>query len=75
MGMALRKLVRSNYGEKSLGVSNMKMPILLKKGVILLCQSNLDTKRISHLPGSPHFTIPLNIKTEEWDLKVLFLNY
>ena len=53
----------------------MKMSILLKKGVILLCQSNLDTKRISHLPGSPHFTIPLNIKTEEWDLKVLFLNY
>ena len=43
--------------------------------MILFCQSILDTRRISHLPGSAHFTIPLNIKTEEWDLKVLFFNY
>ena len=43
--------------------------------MILFYQSILDTKRISHLPGSAHFTIPLIVKTEEWDLKVLFFKY
>ena len=31
-----------------------------KEGLILLCQSILET-RITHLHGSAHFTIPLNI--------------
>ena len=30
-----------------------------KEGMILLCQSILETRRISHLHGSPLFTIPL----------------
>ena len=32
-----------------------------KERVILLCQSILETRRISHLPGSAHFTIPLKL--------------
>ena len=32
-----------------------------KERVILLCQSILETRRISHLPGSVHFQIPLRI--------------
>ena len=30
-----------------------------KEGLILLCQSVLETRRITHLHGSAHFTIPL----------------
>ena len=30
-----------------------------KEGVILLCQSVLETRRIPHLPGSARFTVPL----------------
>ena len=30
-----------------------------KEGLILLCQSILETRRITHLRGSPHFTIAL----------------
>ena len=30
-----------------------------KEGAILLCQSILKTRRVSHLPGSVQFTIPL----------------
>ena len=58
--MALRKLERINYGGK--------WPVSIKyqnlhsfKGLILLCQSILETRRITHLHGSAHFTIPLNI--------------
>ena len=57
--MALHKLVRSNYGGKMPGISNMKISIFLKKGVILLIQSTLETRRIPHLHGSALFTIPL----------------
>ena len=32
-----------------------------KEGVILLCQSILEARRISHLHGSPLFTIPLKL--------------
>ena len=32
-----------------------------KEGLILLCQSILETRRISHLHGSALFTIPLNV--------------
>ena len=31
-----------------------------KEGVILLCQSILETRRISHLSGSHYLTIPLS---------------
>ena len=32
-----------------------------KEGLILLCQSILETRRITHLHGPAHFTIPLDI--------------
>ena len=58
--MALRKLERRNYGEKSpVSIKYQKLHSL-KEGVILLCQSTLETRRISHLHGSALFTIPLN---------------
>ena len=60
MGMALRKLVRSNYSGKSLVSTKYENLHSFKEGVILLCQSILETRRISHLPGSAHFTIPLS---------------
>ena len=40
-------------------VSNIKIYILLKKGLILLCQSILETERITHLHGSAHFAVPV----------------
>ena len=58
--MALRKLERRNYGGKwpvSIKYQNLHF---LKEGLILLRQSILETKRITHLHGSGHFTIPLN---------------
>ena len=60
MGMALGKLVRSNYGKKSLVSIKYEGIHTFKEGVILLCQSIVETRRISHLPGSAHFTIPLS---------------
>ena len=57
--MALHKLVSSNYGRKlpvSIKYDNLHS---FKEGVILLCHSILETRRISHLPGSAQFTIPL----------------
>ena len=59
--MALRTLVRSNYGGKlpvSIKYENIHS---FKEEAILLCQSILETRRISHLPGSAHFTIPLKL--------------
>ena len=50
--MAVRKRVRSNYGGKppvSIKYENLHS---FKKWVILLCQSILETRRISHLHGS-----------------------
>ena len=54
--MVLWKLERRNYG------GNIKYQNLhtFKEGLILLCQSILETRRITHLHGSAHFTIPLN---------------
>ena len=57
--MALRKLERRNYGGKwwvSIKYQNLHS---FKKGLILLCQSILETRRIIHLHGSAHLTIPL----------------
>ena len=61
--MALRKHVRSNYGRKltvSIKYENLHS---FKEGVILLCQSILETRRISNLHGSALFTIPLRCYT------------
>ena len=58
--MALRKLERRNYGGKwpvSIKYQNLHS---FKEGLILLCQSILKTRRITHLHGTAHFTITLN---------------
>ena len=60
--MALRKLERINYGGKSPVSIKYQNLHSFKEGMILLCQSILEKRRISHEPGSAHFTIPL---TEE----------
>ena len=57
--MVLRKLERRNYGGEwpvSIKYENLHSS---KEGLILLCQSILETRRITHLHGSAHFTIPL----------------
>ena len=58
--MALRKLERRNYGGKLLmGIKHQNVHSF-KEGLILLCQSTLETRRVTHLHGSAHFTIPLS---------------
>ena len=57
--MALRNLESRNYGGKwpaSIKYQNLHS---FKERLILLCQSILETRRITHLHGSAHFTIPL----------------
>ena len=56
--MALRKLERRNDGRKWPARSNIKISSF-KEGLILLCQSILKTRWITHLHGSAHFTISL----------------
>ena len=59
--MALRKLERINCGGKwpvSIKYQNLHS---FKEGLILLCQSILETRRITHLHGSVHFTISLRM--------------
>ena len=63
--MALCKLERRNYGGKwpaSIKYQNLHS---FKEGFFLLCQSNLETRRVIHLHGSAHFTIPLNTVTTD----------
>ena len=58
--MALHKLERRNDGgilPVSIKYQNLHA---YKEGLILLCQSILETRGITHLHGSAHFTIPLN---------------
>ena len=72
--MALRKLVRRNYGRKlpvSIKYENIHS---FKEGVILLCQSILEKSRISHLHGSALFTTPLNSTPFQEVVKLLKLN-
>ena len=57
--MVLHKLVRSNYDKKLLVSIKYENLHSFKEGVILLCQSILETRRISLLHGSALFTIPL----------------
>ena len=59
--MALRILVGRNYGGKPPASIKCRNLHYFKEGVILLRQSILDTRRISHLYGSAIFTIPLEI--------------
>ena len=57
--MALHKLEKRNYGRKwpvSIKYQNLHS---FKEQLILLCQRILETRRITHLHGSAHFTIPL----------------
>ena len=57
--MALRILERRNYGGKW-SLSNKYQNLhSFKEGLILSCQSILETRKITHLHGSAHFTIPL----------------
>ena len=63
--MALRKLERRNYGGKSPVSIKYQNLHTFKEGLILLCQSILETKRITHLHGSPFFIIPLSICADE----------
>ena len=57
--MALHKLERRNHGGKSLVSIKYQNLHTFNEGLILLCQSILKTRRITHLHGSAHFTIPL----------------
>ena len=57
--MALRKLERRNYGGKWPLSIKYQNPYSFKEGLILLCQSILEKRRITHLHGSAHLTIPL----------------
>ena len=58
--MVLHRLVRRNYGGKLL-VGNRYLNLhFFKEGMIHLCQSMLETRRISYLHGSALFTIPLS---------------
>ena len=57
--MALCKLERRNYGGKwpmSIKYQNLHS---FKEGLILLYQGILEARRIAHLHGSAHFSIPL----------------
>ena len=57
--MMLCKFERRNCGGKS-PVSNKYQNLrTFKEELILLCQSILETRRITHLHGSAHFRIPL----------------
>ena len=59
--MALCKLERRNYGRKwpvSIKYQDLHS---FKEGLILLCQSILKMRRITHLHGPAHLTIPLSL--------------
>ena len=62
--MVLHKLERRNYGEKWSMRINYQNLHSFKEGLIVLCQSILETRRITHLHGSTHFTIPLKTKVK-----------
>ena len=59
--MALRKRERRNYGRKSLVSIKYQNLHSFKEVLILLCQNILETRRITHLRGSAHFTIHLKV--------------
>ena len=53
--MALCKLERKNYGGKLPVMIKYQNLHSFKEGLILLCQSILETRRITHLHGSVHY--------------------
>ena len=59
--MALRNLERRNYSGKWLVSIKYQNLYPFKEGLILLCQSIVETRRITHLHGSADFTIPLKV--------------
>ena len=64
--MALHKLVRRNFGGKlpvSIKYQNIRS---FKKGMILLCPSILEIRRILHLHDSARFKIPLSANPTNW---------
>ena len=57
--MVPQRLVRRNYaGKLSVSIKYQNLQSF-KEGMIHLCQSILETRRISHLHGSSTFAIPL----------------
>ena len=59
--MTLHKLLKRNYGgESSVSIKYHNLHSF-EKGLILLCQSIPEARRITHLHGSALFTIPLKI--------------
>ena len=58
--MALHKLERRNCGGKLLVSIKYHNLHSFKEGSILLFQSIFGTRRITHLHGSAHFTVPLS---------------
>ena len=58
--MALCKLERINYGKNWPASIKYRNLHSFKEGLILLRQSILEARRITHLHDSAHFTIPLN---------------
>ena len=75
--MALHKLEMRNYGRKLPVIIKYQSLHSFKEGLILLCQSILGTRRITHLHGSSHFTIPLTKlylhlqESQEWLLLLM----
>ena len=64
--MALHKLERRNYGRKSPVSIKYQNLHTFKEGLILLCQSILEMRKITHLHGSAHFIIPLMLIRQLW---------
>ena len=72
--MALHKLERRNYGRKlpvSIKYQNLHSS---KEGLILLCQSIIETRRITHLHGLDHFTIPLKTQKTLKEIVIMYQN-
>ena len=59
--MALHKLERRYYGRKSQVSIKYQNLHSFKEGLIVLCQNILEKRRITHLHGSAHFAIPLDL--------------
>ena len=59
--MVLHKLVRRYYGGKSLVSIKYQNLYSFKEGMIILCQSILEMRRILHSDVSALFTIPLSV--------------
>ena len=66
--MAARKLEMRNYGGKSPVSIKYQNLYSFKEEVILLYQSILETRRITHLHDSALFTIPLSYFDVLWVL-------